>query len=300
MTLRTTDLGMADARSRWIAGGRDRLFDIEEQIATGRTINRPSDNPADAAILLRHDQRLQRVRQFERNAENARLWTSTSDQALQAASNLLGRAKTLAVQAGNDTLGPVENRALANDLRAIGNEMLAVANTKLNGRAVFAGTSATNEAYDSSFTYLGDTGIVERSIDTSETVEVGGRGPDIFGTSNAGSPFDGNVFEVLEALATAIETDDAPAVRTGIESIDLATARVGQAQGRVGAISRQLDAATFRHEGEELSSEASISKIRDVDIAEAVIRLRSAEASYEATLSATARGLSRSLLDFLR
>ncbi len=75
---------------------------------------------------------------------------------------------------------------------------------------------------------------------------------------------------------------------------------MGTAQGRVGAISQQLDAAELRHSGERLSVESTVSKLRDTDVAEAIIRLRSAEAGYEATLSATARGVSVSLLDFLR
>ena len=80
----------------------------------------------------------------------------------------------------------------------------------------------------------------------------------------------------------------------------MTTARVGSAQGRIGAVSRQLEAADFRQTGEQLAVETDVSKIRDTDLTEAIIRLRSAEASYQATLAATARGISVSLLDFLR
>lgn len=300
MGLRITNLGTANARRTWIADSRSKLAESERAIATGRRLNRASDDPAASTRLLRHDMRLQRITQYQRNSDNARLWTGAADQTLQSAANNLGRAKTLAVQAGNDTLGPIENGALASDIRAIADELLTIANTKASGRAIFAGTADTSDAYDVNGVYLGDNGVVQRTIDTNETVDVGSTGPAVFGTSNPGDPMNGSVFEALNALADAVEADDNALVRLGIEAVDVATARIGSAQGRIGAVSQQLDAADFRHGGERLAVEGSVSEIRDTDIADAIIRLRSAEASYEATLSATARGLSRSLLDFLR
>lgn len=300
MALRITDLGLANARAGWISAGRSKAASSERAIASGRQINQPSDDPSSASRLMRHDTRLQRVNQYQRNTDNARLWVGSADQALQSAANNLGRAKTLAVQAGNDTLGPVENAALATDIRAIADGLLAIANTKASGRPIFAGTADTPEAYDATGAYLGDAGTIVRSVDTNETVEVGHTGPVVFGVSNPGDPMNGTVFEALWALADAVEIGDNAVVRAGIEAVDLATDRVGEAQGRVGATSQQIDAAEFRHGGEKLAVEGYVSQIRDTDVAEAIIRLRSAEASYEATLSATARGLSSSLLDFLR
>lgn len=300
MTLRITDQGMANSRIGWINQSRSQVAEHEQSIASGHVINQPSDDPAATAQILRHDIRLQRIGQYERNGSHAKLWIGAADGALQAAANNLGRAKTLAVQAGNDTLGAVENAALAADIRAIAAEVRTTANAKVSGRAIFAGTSGSVEAYDGTNAYLGDTGVVELTIDTGETVRVSSDGPSVFGASNAGDPFNGSVFEALNALADAVEAGDNANVRVGIEAVDTATTRIGTAQGRVGAISQQLDAAELRHSGERLSVEASVSKLRDTDVAEAIIRLRSAEAGYEATLSATARGVSVSLLDFLR
>ncbi len=302
MSVRITDLGMMESRMAWMRQGQSRVAAAEQEIATGRRINKPSDNPSESARLMRHDLRLQRVSQFSRNNDNAKLWVGTADQALQTGANYLERARTLAVQAGNDTtLGAQESRAIAADVRSIAQGMMAMANTKISGRAIFAGTADSEGAYDATtLAYVGDSGQVTRALDTDETVVVGYHGPDIFGTENPGDPMNGNVFEMLGALADAIEAGDNTQIRAGIEAVDTAMARVGTVQGRVGAASQQLDAAETRQNAEKLNTEEHISKIRDVDIADAVIRLRSAEVSYEATMSATSRALSRSLLDFLR
>lgn len=300
MALRITDQGLANSRISWISQGRSTVAGHERSISSGRQIDQPSDDPAATAQLMRHDIRLQRITQYQRNNNNAKLWVGAADSALQSAANNLGRAKTLAVQAGNETLGPVENAALAADVRAIADELRSVANAKVSGRAIFAGTAGTADAYDSSNNYLGDAGVVELTIDTGESVVVGSSGPDVFGISNPGDPMNGTVFEALHALADAIVAADNTQVRAGIEAVDAATTLIGSAQGRVGAISQQLDATDTRHSGERLAVETTVSRIRDTDVAEAIIRLRSAEAGYEATLSATARGISSSLLDFLR
>ncbi len=300
MGLRITDLGMSSSRMAWINQGQTKLAAAEQEIATGRRINKPSDNPSESARLLRHDLRLQRVTQFTRNNDNAKLWVGSADQALQTGANNLERARTLAVQAGNDILGPVENRALADEIRSIADGMLATANTKISGRSISAGTADSSGAYDASGAYIGDNGEVTRALDTDETVVVGFQGPDVFGQTNPGDPMNGTVFEMLGALADAIESGDNAQVRSGIEGVDTAMVRIGVVQGRVGAVSQQLDAAQFRQDSERLNTEDHISKLRDVDVAEAVIRLRSAEVSYQATMSATSRALSRSLLDFIR
>lgn len=300
MGLRVTDAGLSAARRMWISEGKNRLADAERALSTGRQLNQPSDDPTAATQLLRHEVRLDRIEQFNRNTDNARLWVGAADESLQAVANNMGRAKTLAIQAGNDTLGQVENAALAADIRAIADEMLAAANSKASGRVIFAGTADTPQAYDVDGNYLGDLGSVVRTIDTNEDIRVGVPGPEVFGTANPGDPFNGSVFEVLHALADAVEADNQPQVQAGITAVNVATARVASGQGKVGAISQQLDAADLRLGGEKLAVQSNVSELRDTDIAEAVIRLRSAETSYEATLSATARALSRSLLDFLR
>lgn len=300
MGLRITDQGLANSRLAWITEGRSRTAEAETVISSGRKIDQASDDPAAAAQLMRHDIRLQRIAQYQRNNGRARLWVDGADASLQSASNNLARAKTIAVQAGNDTLGPAENEALATDIRAIAAEIRTAANAKASGRSLFAGTSDAVNAYDQANNYLGDDGTVELSIDANETIEVGTSGPDAFGQTNPLDPYNGSVFEVLNALADAIEAEDNAAVRDGIEAVDAAADRIGSVLGKVGALSQQLDAAEVRHSGEKLSVEGNVSKLRDTDLAEAMIRLRSSEAGYQATLSATARGLSSSLLDFLR
>lgn len=298
--MRITDQGLTNTRVAHIASGQSRLADIENKIASGKEIQRPSDDPSASARLMRSTDRLSRIGQYQRNNNSAQLWAEAGDRTLQSVSYSMSRAKTLAVQAGNDTLGADERLALATDIRAIADEMVSLANTKVTGRAIFAGTANTADAFDTTGVYLGDGAVVTRSIDSGERVEVGIPGPEVFGVSDPADPLNGSIFEALNALADSVEAGDNAAVRDGIEAVDAASNRVAAAQGRLGAVARQLEVAADRQSNEELAVTSSMSKLQDTDVADAIIRLRSAEAGYQATLAATARSMSTSLLDFLR
>ncbi len=298
--MRITDQGLTNVRVAHIAAGQSKLAEVEEQIASGKQIQKPSDDPSASARLMRHTDRLSRIGQYQRNNNSARLWADAGDRTLQSVAYSLGRAKTLAVQAGNDTLGAEERNALATDIRAIADEMISLSNTKVTGRAIFAGTANVTEAYDAAGAYQGDTSVVTRSIDSGEKVDVGLPGPEVFGVSNPGDPLNGTVFEALHELADRVVAADNAGVRAGIEAVDAATNRVATGQGRLGAVARQLEVVADRQTSEELAVTSSMSRLQDTDVADAIIRLRSAEASYQATLSATSRSMGTSLLDFLR
>ena len=70
MLPRVTDLQMSTHRATWIESARTRLASAEETIATGRRINRASDDPTAAAEVLRHERRLGRLDQLERLADD--------------------------------------------------------------------------------------------------------------------------------------------------------------------------------------------------------------------------------------
>ena len=300
MSFRITDSRLSHQRTNRIEAGRRKLAKAEEQISTGRRFQRASEQPTDASKLLRHSRRLERVQQFKRNSENGRLWSDTADQALQSISREMTRARTLAVQGANETNGPEQLETIATDIRAIADSLITLSNTKVLGRPVFGGTTDSSDAYATDGTYLGDFGVVRRTIDTGQVVGINSDGPDVFGIASYADPMTGDLFQTIRAMADAVEAGDTAEIRRGMESVDVAANRIASAEGRVGAVSQQLDAIDDRLAGEVISVGERVSKLRDVDLAEAVIRLSSAEASYKATLSATSRGLSISLLDFLR
>lgn len=297
---RITTLGSSDAMRNAINGAQVSLAEVQEEIATGVSFDRSSEAPADAATFLRNQRTLDRIGQLERNSSNARLWLETTDTALRDAVTSMTRARTLGLQGATDTNSPEARTAIASNLRSIAEEMLTLANSQVNGRPIFAGTADTTIAYDDTGAYLGDNGQVLRAVTQTDKFSVAANGPIVFGTANGTDPYDGTVFQVINQLADMVEAGDVDEIRAGIEAIDTSMVRVQSETGRIGGLAARLEEIDARNAERKVSTQAQISDVRDTDMADAILRLKAAETSYEATLSAAGRSLSRSLLDFLR
>ncbi|QGG94633.1 flagellar hook-associated protein FlgL [Actinomarinicola tropica] len=273
------------------------LNDSQERIATGKQVRRPSDGPAQVLSALDYRAQLRRNEQMKRNSLDARAWLDNADSSLTHAVDRLTRARTLVVGAINGSADAQSRAAYAAEIRAIREELVQTANTQYLGRPIFAGTSDATSAYAADGTYLGNEGQVQRNVAPDVSIRVNRTGPEVFGT--AADP-DGNVFQVLEQIAAALDAGDTGAASAGLEAIGRAADRIERAQVEMGARSKQVEEIGFRNAEVDVELKASLSEVEDVDIAETLIEVRIQEMAYNAALSVTAKVIQPTLLDFLR
>lgn len=278
---------------------RDLLI-AQEQVTTGRRINRVSDNPADAVSALNQRATLRRMEQFSRNAEEAQSWFDAGDAALSNVSDRLASARAVLVQANSGANDATSRAALANQLRATRESILLAANSERGGRPLFSGNAGGSTAYDTNGVYQGDNGQVNLPITNGVTLRVNRTGPEVFGTHNASDPTQGDVFQLLESLATAVETGNTAAISAGLGQIDAATKTVATAQVQLGSRAAQLTDLTSSIEDGKVSLKTGISNKENIDFAEAIINMKTREAAYQAAIQATAKVIQPSLMDFLR
>lgn len=300
MTGRITELGSVNRYIDWGGSARSRLAEAERQIATGERYDRPSAAPTDAGSIIDSRNRLNRLKQFLRNQDSAQQWLSTADGALQSTANAMARARTLALQALNDATSPEGRNSIAAELRSVASQVLSLSNTSVDGRPVFGGTTDNAQAFDQNGLYIGDTGTSRRRLNDELTIEVGSVGSAVFGNLNPTDPYNGSAYQVLNQLADDIDAGDMVSARNGLNGIDVASDRVLIELGRVGGIGRRVEDIGQLTRDEEVRYTGQLARRADTDMSEAIVRLRSIEVSYQATLSATSRALNRSLLDFLR
>lgn len=283
-----------------IQNANRQLVIAQEQVTTGRRINRVSDNPADAVSALNQRASLRRMEQFSRNAEEARSWFAAGDAALSDISDRLAGARAILVQANSGANDATSRAALANQIRAIRESVLMAANTERGGRPLFSGNAAGATAYDAAGTYLGDAGVVSLPITGGVSMQVNRTGPEIFGANNPADPLQGDLFQMLDALATSVENGDSTAIGAGLGLIDAATKRVATAQVQLGTRASQLEDLVDSLEDGKVSLKSGISNKENVDFAESIINLKTREAAYQAAIQATAKVIQPSLMDFLR
>jgi len=161
-----------------------RLADTQNQVSTGKRINKPSDDPLAAARIGQLDASLGRLDQYQANGIVARNQLGLEEEALAQVIDNLQRVRELAVQANNGTLDDANRRAIAAELRQRYDSVIALANaTDASGRYLFAGLSEGTQPFvvgAGGVSYNGDHG--QRSVQVSDErlVAVNDSGADVF------------------------------------------------------------------------------------------------------------------------
>ena len=269
----------------------------QQQVATGKRVQRPSDAPIDAASITVLRSAEADIERQQRAAADADAWFGVQDGALQSASSLLTRAKQLGLQAMSGSLDPGGLGAIGAELDGIRAQMVSIANSSYLGQAVFGAFGATAVTTTATTaTFNGTPGAeVRRQVGPGQVVAVNTDGAKIFGFA-AGN----DVFGVLQRLSTAVKAGDTAAMTTENNTLDARATDVRAALGDVGArwSSVTLGREQLADRKTELATQRS--QIEDVDVNEAAMQLAHAGRTYEAVIASIARMQQMSLVDFLR
>ncbi|MCX6396461.1 MAG: flagellar hook-associated protein FlgL [Propionibacteriales bacterium] len=292
---RVTQHMLTDRSVGSLQAGLSRLAKLQEQMSTGRVLNRPSDSPTDTTSAMRIRSSMADVKQYGRNANDGNGWLSQIDSALTTMNDQVMRARDLALQGANQGgMGPTAREALASEVDQIRGGLIDTANTNYLGRPVFGGVTAGAFAYDASGTFVGTSGAVNRTISQGSTIRVDVDGQQAFGS--AGS----SVFDHLDALSTALRAGDQAGISASISALTADRDRITTTQTEVGSRQIRVEAAIQAASDNELKLSTSLSNVENADLPKVIVDLQMQQVAYQASLAATAKVMQPSLLDFLR
>lgn len=275
--------------------GLGRLARVQEQLSTGRIINRPSDNPTGTTAAMRLRSSMADQTQYSRNAQDGLGWLTQVDAALDSVTTTVKRARDLALQGANaSAAGPVAREALAIEVDGLRQELLAKSNTTYLDSPVFGGVTGGSQAYDATGTYVGTLGDVNRRIAGGVVVKVDVDGPDVFGDGAT------SAFAELAALSTALRAGDQAGISAAINTLNTRIDTVTGARTAAGTRFQRLEQADQAATDARISLEKQLSNVENADLAETTVELKLQEVAYQAALAATSRVMQPSLLDFLR
>lgn len=273
----------------------NRLAAIQEQLSTGRVLNRPSDSPSGTTAAMRLRASLADTAQYGRNAADAVSWLGTIDSALSNANKQVQRARDLALQGANSgSMGPQAREALAAEVEQIRQGMIDTANATYLDRPVFGGITAGSRAFDANGLYVGTAGDVNRTVSEGVQLRVDVDGQDVFGVDGD------NVFDHLGALVTALRGNDQAGIQASIDVLKADGDRIVNVQAEAGVRQARASAAVDAVVDKELSLKNSLSEVENADLPQTIVDLQMQQVAYQAALGATARVMQPSLLDFLR
>ncbi len=144
------------------------LLNIQQQIASGKRITRPSVDPVGSNSVLEFEDLLERHEQYVRNIDGSIGRLSMADAALTDVAELLVQAKELAIEQANDISANAETRlAVSRQVGELINEAVNIANRRFGGRYIFAGS----ETGEMPFVVTGDS-VVYKGNDEAIQIEV--------------------------------------------------------------------------------------------------------------------------------
>lgn len=115
------------------------LADLQEQLATGKRLRRPSDDPVDVANDLKLITRQKELKQYKKNIEDSINYIAITETAMDSMNTLLQRVRELTIQASTDTLGANERVYVNREVEQLTRQLVALVNTQYKGDYIFNG-----------------------------------------------------------------------------------------------------------------------------------------------------------------
>lgn len=269
-----------------------------EQIASGQTINRPSDNPSGAAMLVRNAGQTAEADQFLRSANGLAGELQNADSALNSVITSLQRAISLGVEGSNGTLNTSDRAALATEAQGIQSDLLNLANLSYQGKFVFAGTATQTAPYvldsnsPSGVSYVGNSSVNTVTVGNHLAVKANLPGSDLFSGNGT------DMFEAIQHLVTSLQSGT---------NVDTAVSEVSNAYSHINAqrVSYGNSINQLRSQQTFLTSETTQlaeqqNAIAGTDLAKVVSDLVNAQTSRQATLEAIAQTQQTNLFNYIK
>ena len=268
---------------------------LQEQLSSGRVLSAPSDSPTgtNRSMQTRSDQMA--VDQQARNITDAKSWLESADSVLQSMVGAAQRVRDLTVQGSNTgALSPASQAAIGMEVAALREALLGQANRTVQGRPLFGGVTSGTVAYDPSGNFVGQGGApILRRVSDTEAVRVDLTGPEVFGAPGS------DLFAIVGRIATDVTANPA-ALAVHLEDLDAAIDGLLTGVADVGARAKRIERAEQINGEQSLVLQSRLAETEGIDLPMTIMQLQMRQVGYEAALSATAKSIQPSLVDFLR
>jgi flagellar hook-associated protein 3 FlgL len=268
------------------------------EVASGQSVNVPSDNPGAAASLVENASQTSATDQFLRSAGSIQGEVQNADSTLNSVITSLQRAISLGVEGGNSDLNPADRAALATEVQGIQSQLLNLANLSYQGSYVFAGTATQTAPYvldptsPSGVRYVGNASTNSVTLGNHFTVQTNLPGSQLL--SAPGS----DMFQAIQDLITGLQSGTGIAaavgeVNTAYNYVDTQRVFYGNAENQLNSQQTYLNSETT-----QLAQQQNT--LGGADLAAVISNLTNAQTSRQATLEAIGSNARTDLFDFIK
>ncbi len=303
MSERITSTMMAGTTLADINAALNGMQRSESELASGKSIQQPSDNPYGAARAIELQSSIDGMSSYASGAQDGISWTQTASSALNNINEVTQRVRELLVQASNGVNNATDRTAIAEEVDQLAATVKQDANTQYAGQYVFSGTLTSTPPYKAGAEdeYQGNAGQVTRTIGPNASLAINANLSTVLG--NGQESGDGKLLDTLRTISQHLRSG-APAEvaalgSTDLKNLDSNLQALSTLQAGVGATTAQMRIAASRIEDLQVTAAKVLSNTQDADLAKVSVAYSSEQAAYNAALRAGASIVQTSLLDFL-
>jgi flagellar hook-associated protein 3 FlgL len=320
MSLRLSNSTMGDRLLLDLQRSYTRMATTQEQISTGRRVNRPSDDPVAAGTERLRTADLEGVKRSQESVNTATSWLGATESGLSSLQDILSRARELTLQAASGTTDQNSRNLIANEIDQLARSSKDAVSAKLGDAYIFSGTASDRPPYAAATgdAYQGDGNAVVREAGPTATLQLNpsfvpvaatpaGATQPLTGLSLLGGgpgAGDARILDTLETLAAHLRggtaADIAALGSTDLQRLDANQTALSQAVAGVGAMMNRADAAQSRLQDLEDLTNQGLDDLTGVDLAKAITDFTAQQSAYQAALKVGSQIIQPSLVDFLR
>lgn len=294
---------------------QSRMAEAQMQIASGRRIQVPSDDPSGAKTILDTEKFIATNEQYQDNIKQVRSRLELEETVMANMGDMLQRMRELTVQGSSDIYSAQERGFIADEIEELLGQMVSLANTRdSNDEYLFSGFSRQTKPFSDAivlpasnppmtFNYSGDQGERLIPIASDRKVADAENGYQaFFGLTDAAdgtTPI--NVFDAAYRLAATLR--DPASVATDFDNaltnIDNALDKVVEVRSKAGARLANTEQQERANEDFILHFETQLSQIKDLDYAEAITRFNREQVALQAAQQSYVKIQGLSLFNYL-
>jgi flagellar hook-associated protein 3 FlgL len=270
------------------------LLEAQIKVATGKRINKPSDDPIGMGKVLDYRKIISSIEQYNENIIHGKNQLEITSTILDEIDTLLNEAKEWAQEFGSGSDASASAALL--EIKGLYDSIMDLANTKIGNNYIFAGheTNIAPFSRDANYTatYSGDDGDFKVMVGDNVQVKINATGQDIF---DGGT----DVFGALEDLINALEANDPAAAFAQVANLQSSIDQVQGVATETSVYYNRLESSENFLIKYKSNIEEMLIDTEDVNAEEAIIEMQLQELAYTTCLETAARIIQPSLVDFV-
>ncbi|HVN27729.1 MAG TPA: hypothetical protein VMT64_04545, partial [Candidatus Binataceae bacterium] len=207
------DITLFNSLAFGLDGTTSSLQQIEQQLATGKQVNQPSDNPLAYASAQELTAQNSAVSNDLVLAQQVQAQLNTASNALSNVANSINSALSIATQGSDASINTTQMATMGSQIESILQQVLGAANSQYGGSYLFAGNQVQAAPYDTSGNYSGDSGTNSVTFSSGVKVQTNLDGSSIFGAPTTG------LIGTLTSLASALNSGNKTAVAAALPQL---------------------------------------------------------------------------------